>query len=487
MELYANMGFEKNPFTKFSAEEEKNYLKDIYEKPRFYPTILDELIEGNSRYLFGERGVGKSALMLYLIGDLKDKGVYTVLIDEYDGTPIQNNGSELLCLAEKNIVTQIGIDLLLDKKRVKKLQRNEKEKLAYLINNYFKSMSRDEVKELYEKISGEKKKNLIRRIVNVYVIKTINALLSGASGVVGATISNALGLPKIDNKAVYMEFFPELKEKEGEENSENSYIEIKGILKETAILIRKMGYKNLVVFFDKLDEYTMLKSRIDQIVTFIEPLTTDTSLIYSSEFGLEFLLWIKLKDKMKEKQVRFDKARPIDIDWSEDELKRILSRRLSFFSKNRIKVENIFYDSTALDKVIELANGSPRQLTMLLGRIYDEQAKMDGTERVFSEEAVKQGMENFCTHFEYDLFYPNNKIKEVVNRILKLGKVEFTIKDLAQATKKSIPAATNYVGTMKNVGFVVETIGDISGNAKVYKVIEPKIKYMIEKDLKYVG
>ena len=40
---------------------------------------------------------------------------------------------------------------------------------------------------------------------------------------------------------------------------------------------------------------------------------------------------------------------------------------------------------------------------------------------------------------------------------------------------------------MKNVGFVEEIEGEISGKAKVYKVIEPKIRYMVEYGLSYLG
>ncbi|MFR6507856.1 MAG: hypothetical protein ACLUPF_00185 [Dorea sp.] len=151
-------------------------------------------------------------------------------------------------------------------------------------------------------------------------------------------MSRALGLPIIDNNVVYIQFISELSENgEDKEYSKMNYKDIKEILRETAVLIEKLGYRKLVVFFDKVDEYSKLKSQIDLIVDFIEPITTDTSLIYSQEFGFEFLLWNKLKEKMKEKQVRFDKARPIDIDWSKDELKKILSHRLSFFQIIKLK------------------------------------------------------------------------------------------------------------------------------------------------------
>ncbi len=251
-------------------------------------------------------------------------------------------------------------------------------------------------------------------------------------------------------------------------------------------IIEKLGYKKLVVFFDKIDEYTQLKSQIDSIVEFIEPITTDTSLIYSSEFGFEFLLWNKLKEKMKEKQVRFDKSRPIDINWDKDEMKKMLSRRLSFFALHKSNMNEVLGNEQQLDRIIEMANGSPRQLTMLLSRIYEEQSKIDNSANAFSKEAVNLGMQNFSQTFEYELFFPGMSIKDVVNRILKVGKIKFSISDLASATKKSPQTASNWIRTMKNVGFVEEIEGD-SGKTKIYRVTDPKIIYMIENKLNYVG
>lgn len=357
-----------------------------------------------------------------------------------------------------------------------------------MINVFFKSISKNKVKELYEEVTKTKKKNVLKRICNAFVIRPINTILSGASNIVGSTVNKALGLPIIDNNVVYLQFVSELSDNEEcRDYSKMNYRDVKEMLRETALIIEKLGYKKLVVFFDKIDEYTKLKSQIDNIVEFIEPLTTDTSLIYSQEFGFEFLLWNKLKEKMKEKQVRFDKARPIDIDWSKDELKKILSRRLSFFSKQKVKIDDIFTNEQRLNKVIELANGSPRQLTMLLARIYEEQSKIDRSAKVFSDESVRLGMNIFCQTFEYELLYPQMSIRDVVNRLLKVGKIEFTINDLASATKKSIPTATNWIRTMKNVGFVDEIEGNISGKAKLYRVIEPKIGYMIDNQLGYLG
>ncbi|MCM1537116.1 MAG: hypothetical protein NC254_01815 [bacterium] len=487
MDLFTNLGFKKNPFSKFSAEEEQIYLKEIYEVPRYYQTLLAEIAEGNSRYLLGERGVGKSALMFYLIEDLKEKGVYPVLIDEYDGVPIKNNGREFLFLVEQHIVTNLSIELLCDKTKIRKLKKDDREKLAFLINVFFKNITKNKVKDLYEEVSKTKKINILKRLCNAFLIKPINVILSGASNVVGSTVSKALGLPAVDNNVVYQQFVSELPEDyQSKDYSKIDYRDLKEILKETAVVIERLGYKKLVVFFDKIDEYIKLESQIDSIVDFIVSIATDTSLIYSSEFGFEFLLWNKLKEKMKEKQVRFDKSRPIDINWDKDEMRKMLSRRLEYFAGHRLNVGEVVGGEQQLDRIIEMANGSPRQLTMLLSRIYEEQSKIDPSVNSFSEEAIRMGMQNFSQTFEYELFFPKMSIKNVVNRILRVGKIKFSINDLATATKKSPQTASNWIRTMKNVGFVEEVEGD-SGKAKIYNVIDPKIIYMMENKLNYIG
>lgn len=359
--------------------------------------------------------------------------------------------------------------------------------MAFLINIFFKNITKNKVKDLYEEVTKTKKINLFKRLCNAFLIKPINTILSGTSNVVGSTVSKALGLPVIDNNVVYQQFILELSEDDRPKDcTEMNYKDMKEILRETALLIEKLGYKKLVVFFDKIDEYTELKSQIDSIVEFIISIATDTSLFYSSEFGFEFLLWNKLKDKMKEKQVRFDKSRPIDINWDKAEMKKILSRRLEYFAKHKQNVCDVLGNEDQLDRVIEMANGSPRQLTMLLSKIYEEQSKIDESVHSFSEEAISLGMQKFSQTFEYELFFPEMSIKDVVNRILKVGKIRFSISDLASATKKSPPTASNWIRTMKNVGFVEEIEGD-SGKAKVYIVIDPKITYMIENTLNYVG
>jgi len=74
VELYKRMGFFSNPFSRFSAEEEIDYLAKIYHKPKYFSVLLDEIKGNNSRIIFGDRGAGKSALMVAVKNKVEESG-----------------------------------------------------------------------------------------------------------------------------------------------------------------------------------------------------------------------------------------------------------------------------------------------------------------------------------------------------------------------------------------------------------------------------
>jgi hypothetical protein len=42
IELYQSLGLNQNPFSKFSAEEELEYLKDIYVTPKYFNSLFSD-------------------------------------------------------------------------------------------------------------------------------------------------------------------------------------------------------------------------------------------------------------------------------------------------------------------------------------------------------------------------------------------------------------------------------------------------------------
>ena len=110
-DLYSNLGFKSNPFSRFSAEEEKEYLSSIYIKPRYYNTLRDDLSNGTSRFIFGQRGSGKSALIIELEKELFLYNSFPIIIDNYDNVPLKQNDSHLVLLVIQNFTQKFIVFL----------------------------------------------------------------------------------------------------------------------------------------------------------------------------------------------------------------------------------------------------------------------------------------------------------------------------------------------------------------------------------------
>jgi hypothetical protein len=488
-ELYVNMGFKENPFSKYSAEEEKEYINEIYEKPRYYATVCSDIESGTSRFLMGERGIGKSALMYKLLDDLRNKNIFPVLIDKYDGVPIKSNEQELINLIIGKVVTDLGIKLLQAPKVIKRLNKIEREKLAFVITYFFESLSKSQIENLYGKTTHSNSKNLLKKLFNWFLLRPLNIVLSGTSEYVGATVSKAVGLNQIPSEQVYKEFLKEFDIKNGIPEGKLAYQEykdLKEILNEIADIIIKLGYRRVVVFFDQIDEYKVLKSKIDSISDFILPIVTDNSLLYMDSIGFEFVVWNKVKAKLKEKQVRFDKFEPIDIGWNEGEIKKIIDRRIQYFSDNKIKELETIMNKDYVEQILQVVGGSPRNTIKLLHKIYLEQSRIDENVSFFSNEAVKEGLNNFCMTYEYEMLFPESQIKKSIDKIMRVKKQEFEIKDLTDVYKVSSQSGINWVKNMLDYA-LVEEIDNSGSNKKRYQVIDKKLVYLIENDLKYLG
>jgi hypothetical protein len=131
--LNTNLGFEKNPFSKFSAEEETEFHNEIFYEPTFYQTLVDDLKSGTSRFILGQRGHGKSSIIHKLKNDLEKSQVLTIIIDRFDEISLTDNKIELLNLILKEFVTKYVIFLNKNKVYLRKLDDEDKEAISLLI------------------------------------------------------------------------------------------------------------------------------------------------------------------------------------------------------------------------------------------------------------------------------------------------------------------------------------------------------------------
>lgn len=489
MELYNYLGFTDNPFSTFSAEEEKSFLNKIYINPLFYDTLKSDLKKGHSRFILGARGIGKTALLLQLKTALEKENVFTLIIDEFDGVPIKINETELTRLIIEKLVTAFCIQISKFPEGLKKLDKNQREKLSFIIKEFFITLSKRQYEKLYNKADSYKTRNFFRNIWNRVLNRPINFLISGGIEIVAETARKSMGLPITDGKEFYKNYVPELtleqieREKKPEKFLAN-FKALKGILNDLTEIIHGSGFATTVIFFDKIDEYTKLNSGISAVADFLETFLKDTTILMNKSYSLVFSLWDVLKPDLTNSGVRFDKIKPIDITWQTDNLKEILNTRIKYFSNGRKTISDIILSDIKINEIIALSNYSPRYLFRQLSYIYDQQAEINNQSKILSDEAIEKGQLVYSTGFEYYAIYPTKRgskedILTNINRLLKIGKEIIRTKDFVEIYKVSTPTAISYIKIVQEYNLVKE-LTETDGGAKMYEIQDPVIKHLIK-------
>lgn len=483
MALYQNLGFKENPFSRFSAEEEIDYLAEIFYEPKYYSTIFQDVLNNNSRYIFGERGSGKSALMFKLIENLaENKDSLIILIDSY-GEFVQkgNNLSKkyLLSFIRKIIKTLIQ-DLLIRGKNANNLDTIEKEKLAFIIKNFFLTISRKEFEKFQE--------NIGKKIYNDVVNPLINNVLSGVVTLTSDVVSKSLGLPNGGEK-FYREYLPPMAETKTEkinllEIRENALLEI---LEDLLDIAYKLGYKRITLFLDKIDEEPKIASKIDEEVRILLPLLKNNQLILNKKFSFVFILWSKVKRELNSNGVRFDKIKPLDVNWEEYDLIDIMKKRILYFSGGNTTFESLFQDKSSIALLAHLANKSPRDFLHLMGNIYDQQSNINPDSSIFTNQAVSQGIIHFLKNYDFYSIYPAQRgtkqdIRGIISKLKAINKTEFKVKDVMVVLKLAHQASSSHIKIMKNYGIVKEK-DDTPGMEKEYIISDPKISFIIKNNI----
>jgi hypothetical protein len=485
-ELYQSLGFKTNLFSKFSAEEETAYLDKVYVTPKYFNSLYTNLKDASSRFIIGSRGSGKTALIIQLKNSLDNSNVFTFLIDNFETIPIKDNEKYFLLEIIQGIVSDFSLVVSKNPNLLKKLDGYDKEKLSFFVQEFFKTLSKREYLSRNNTVKRFKTKNSLINIYNEILNKPINYLVSGGVELASDMISKSLKLPSLGQQDFYKNYLPEIKKNTPEKKStinDFDYNSLKGILIDLCKIIKKIGFVNVVILLDKIDENRNLKGSINDVCTFIEEILKDTNLLMQNDFSIVFSIWDEVRNVLASKGVRFDKFRPIDVSWTNDEISEIINRRIKYFSDNPKKIEDYLVDANEKNKIIELANASPRDLFHLLSTIYDEQSLIDSGATYFSREAINKGKLKFCRDYEYYALFPSNRnskedVFRNINRLLKTGKTTLRANDIAAALKVAAGTANSYIKIMSDFNFIKMT-----DEQYVYELIDPKIAFLIENNI----
>ena len=226
-----------------------------------------------------------------------------------------------------------------------------------------------------------------------------------------------MNLPETKTDLILKNYLPQFSyEKPGKINSvaelNSDYTYLKNLLNDLCEVIKQIGFDGTIIFIDKVDEFKAISGNVEKIANFIKSVLMDTELLLNQNYSFVISIWDEIKKELNSSGVRFDKFRPIDISWNDDDMISIMEKRLNYFSLDNIKhysLNRIIENEKEIFSIIALANRSPRDLILLLSYIYDEQTIIDENSTILSSDAIEKAKKKYCIEYAYYSHYPTKK------------------------------------------------------------------------------
>ena len=488
------LNIQGSPFAKLSAEEEKSYLREIFYKQQYYDSLVDLAEASASRFILGQRGQGKSATILHLFDDVKLLNVMPILIDHYKGFPLQNNENYFLFSMIQSLTFNIAKHLLEHPKDHKKLKTFQKEQIAFFIEAFYDPNSAEECIVCAKNIVSKKKWNKFYKFINKH-LKLLNNLI-GAGVKVGADLIKSNAGIDVDFSTIGGEYIQEFKLEDFNHLEMNEVVKwetskLINILHNLRAVATELGYKSIVIMFDKIDEVSDINADIEKVSGFMYDILTDNELLYTDGIAIVVSLWSEVKKALNRKGVRFDKFKEVDIRWRNDELEMLLNKRLKYFSIDKnieVSLYTLVPNKLDRDLILELSDHSPRSLLNLCGYILDEEYDKNDIE-VFSSEALSRGTNVYCKKFDYVSAQPSRTGKGQdlptwITRLLRLKLTEFTLEQYSSFFNvKKTTTGARHIETLVKYNLIKDTMFPTDNDEPLYEIADPRIKYMIKRGI----
>lgn len=486
--FYQKFGLHDYPFNVYTAENESQYAASIFVHPQNYDAIKESFEEKRSIIIRGNRGTGKTALL----NDLQkntSKSSMMCIIDDYSELSLSPTTSEYYKLIISNLVIALFSSLFTETKRLQHLSREDKLFLSMLLEQYTTPVTQGELIRKIESIQLSRTQRFFKNKIDL--IRAIcNYGLTAGLNVVNDVIRNYYScLPPIDQTQI-RNIMPEINlNAETDFNSEDaSYAMIMRI----CAIVKKLEYERIIVFFDKFDEDSRMENNAEIISDFISPLLTDNKLLENENIQLIISVW-EVPFKRIMGIVRTQKHYCPLLSWPIDFLVTALNRRLSVFSDGMISDFKSLLDSSvdgdAINEILYLSNGNPRDLWHIFDHIFQAQYSIDSSVSKFSKKAVYQGLNDFVVNFNFYEYYPKKPkaksntmdVYSYMKHLLKLPSETFTKNQLNEYAQTG-SSTSNYVVGMENIGLVINKKEKVNAGV-LYYISDPKVVYAIKHKL----
>ena len=479
----------KHPFAQYSAEEEID-LEAIYYEQQYYQELLDLSKNGVSRFILGQRGQGKSATVHHLTQDLKKSFVLPILIRRYDDYPIKDNEAYYLYSIIQGIVFALAEYLYANPKSTKKLNGTQKNEIGVLIEAFYDEWLADEFLENSKRVKSVRRINVLKWLWNKLGVCVANRTLGTITQITAQLIQSYTGTTP--NFSISEgDYFQGVKYSEIRKMPKSEIVEmpIANLVKIVQNLIassKSIGYNSIVVLFDQIDEVRSINSDIEKVADFMVSLLSDTNFLYMKDLSIVISLWSEVKSKLNNKNIRFDKFKEIDIRWRNEELVKLMDKRLHFYSIDKehpVTLTTLIPEQRYRDIVLNLAGGSPRALITLMSYIISEEQSNNNISE-FSVEAITKGYMAFCKKFDYVSLQPSrigkgNDLKAWIVKILRMRLSSFNAQQYGDFYNLTPKTAIKHIDQMLKLNLIKDALLPSEDDKPVYEVVDPRILHMI--------
>lgn len=475
-------GFKSNPFNVFTAEDEREFLSRIFVEPIAYSPAEQAALDGRNVFIYGERGTGKTALLLELA---KSSSLHCAVFTDYSSVPnvptrVDVYNFYLNCLA----FVLMGY-LIANPLATFKMNRDDRILISYLLAKHTTSVSKNALSEKIKKIQNSLPKRLLFGIYNHFACRVLNIATTATVDAVSTLIAKSLGVPLMPEADLPQQYFKSINLVIDE--SFNGDLVGIGLIEKVLLLCEKIGLPTITLVLDRIDEHAPLKNDADLIADFIRPFLVENSIFYLKQLQLFFSVWSIPYQRVKS-DFRANKFCVEEVAWTENELKKMLIRRMEEFSINsNANPDNLFEDVEYFwSKSFDVINNNPRDLWQLMKKMLIEQFRIDSKSTVISKAAVDSGIDVFVRTFNFYEYYPRNAKARVntmdvysyISHLLKLGDIYFTNNSLDSAAGTG-SSTSNYVVGMQSIGLVRRCDEKGENGATKYQIRDPKVVYAL--------
>ena len=155
--------------------------------------------------------------------------------------------------------------------------------------------------------------------------------------------------------------------------------------------VSTIGFKSTYILVDRIDEMPITVAA-KETFEFAWPLLANLRILETPGVAFKFFLWDEIESYLSDAGFRTDRLEVDRWHWSQEELGTMLSRRLETYSDQAVTLFNdMFSSEVEVDVQISLsrsANGSPRDMYRLAGRIVAEHTRTSSPKARIAADSV---------------------------------------------------------------------------------------------------